>query len=234
MHVVSIFGQMEEGDVESALALGMKDESPLVRRAAVRACEGRCSNGRLSTLMLALTDEDAEVRRLAAESLGLTENLQAIAPLELALQDEDIWVRAAAVRALGRLGGDEVLAPVSQALHDPVGLVAIAALETIAGLNADQAYAAMVQCLGHADEEVINAALILLAASGRRDWVPDAVQPLLNHRHWEVRSTFARTLAGLEGGRCRGLLEERLLLEGEELVRQLLQDLLAELRDVQE
>ena len=52
MHVVSIFGQMEEGDVESALALGMKDESPLVRRAAVRACEGRCSNGRLSTLML--------------------------------------------------------------------------------------------------------------------------------------------------------------------------------------
>jgi HEAT repeat protein len=181
--------------------------------------------------MLALTDEDAEVRRLAAESLGMTADRQATAPLELALQDEDIWVRAAAVRSLGRLGGADVFAPICRALQDPVGLVAIAALETLAGLDAWRACPAMVQALGHADEEVVNAALSLLTASGQRDWLPAAIEPLLNHRHWEVRSTFVRTLASLEGPACRPLIEERLLLEGEELVRQLIQEILNDLRE---
>jgi HEAT repeat protein len=231
MHVITIFGQMESSEVEGCLAFAMKDESPLVRRAAVRAFERRSGDNQLPTLMLALTDEDAEVRRLAAESLGMTADRQATAPLELALQDEDIWVRAAAVRSLGRLGGADVFAPICRALQDPVGLVAIAALETLAGLDAWRACPAMVQALGHADEEVVNAALSLLTASGQRDWLPAAIEPLLNHRHWEVRSTFARTLASLEGPACRPLLEERLLLEGEELVRQLIQEILNDLRE---
>jgi HEAT repeat protein len=234
MHVIAIFGQMESSEVEGCLAFAMKDESPLVRRAAVRAFERRSGDNQLPTLMLALTDEDAEVRRLAAESLGMTADRQATAPLELALQDEDIWVRAAAVRSLGRVGGADVFTPICRALQDPVGLVAIAALETLAGLDAWRACPAMVQALGHADEEVVNAALNLLAASGQRDWLPAAAEPLLNHRHWEVRSTFVRTLASLEGPACRPLLEERLLLEGEELVRQLIQDILNELRESRE
>jgi HEAT repeat protein len=231
MHVITIFGQMESPEVESCLAFAMKDESPLVRRAAVRAFESRSGENRLPTLMLALTDEDAEVRRLAAESLGMTADSQATAPLELALQDEDIWVRAAAVRSLGRLGVADVFVPICRALQDPVGLVAIAALETLAGLDAWRACPAMVQALRHADEEVVNVALNLLAASGQRDWLPAAIEPLLNHRHWEVRSAFVRTLASLEGPACGPLLEERLLLEGEELVRQLIQEILNELRD---
>lgn len=231
MHVVTILGQMERPEVEGCLAFALKDESPLVRRAAVRACEGRSGEQQLPTLMLALTDEDAEVRRLAAESLGTTTNRQAIAPLELALQDEDIWVRAAAVRALGRLGGADVFSPIGRALQDPVGLVAIAALETLAGLDPDRACPAMVQALRHTDEEVVNAALNLLAASGRRDWLPAATEPLLHHRHWEVRNTFVRTLVSLEGAACRSLLEARLLLEGEELVRQLILEILAEFRE---
>jgi HEAT repeat protein len=231
MHVVTIFGQMDSREVEDSLSFAMKDESPQVRRAAVRACTRRSGEDQLSTLMLALTDEDAEVRRLAAESLGLTGNRQAIPPLELALQDEDIWVRAAAVRALGRLGGEAVFEPISRALQDPVGLVTIAALESLHELDADRACPAAIQSLQHTDEEVVNAALNLLAASGQRDWLPPAVEPLLNHRHWEVRRTFIRALATLEGAACRFLLEERLLLEGEELVRQLIQEVLAEMRE---
>jgi len=231
MHVVTIFGQMTGHEVDGPLAFAMKDESPLVRRSAVRACELRSGETRLSTLMLALTDEDTEVRRLAAESLGSTGNRQAVPPLELALQDEDIWVRAAAVRSLGRLGGDEVFGPISRALHDPVGLVAIAALEALSGLDAVRACPAMVQSLRHADEEVVNVALNLLTASGQRDWVSAATESLLNHRHWEVRSTFVRALASLEGPACRQLLETRLLLEGEELVRQTIQSVLDEFRE---
>jgi len=232
MHVVTILGQIDSPEVEAPLAFAMKDESSRVRRAAVRACEQRAGENRLSTLMLALTDEDAEVRRLAAESLGLTGSQQAVAPLELALQDEDIWVRAAAVRSLGRLGGESVFEPICSALQDPVGLVAIAALESLNDLDLERACPVMVQSLAHADEEVVNAALHLLAASGQRDWLPAVVDPLLNHRHWEVRSTFVRTLALLEGPACRQLLEARLLVEGEELVRQIIQDVLADFREV--
>jgi HEAT repeat protein len=231
MQVVTILGQMDSSEVEGPLAFAMKDESPLVRRAAVRACERHTGEKQLSTLMLALTDEDAEVRRLAVESLGLTGNRQAIPPLELALQDEDIWVRAAAVRSLGRLGGEDVFPLIGRALQDPVGLVAIAALEALNELDAVRACPAMVHSLHHPDEEVINAALHQLAASGQRGWLPAAIEPLLNHRHWEVRSTFVRTLASLQGAACRPLLEARLLIEGEELVRQLIQDVLADFRE---
>jgi HEAT repeat protein len=109
--------------------------------------------------------------------------------------------------------------------------VAIAALEALYEFDAVRACPAMVQALHHSDEEVINAALHLLAASAQRDWLPAVTEPLLNHRHWEVRSTFVRTLASLEGPACRPLLEQRLLFEGEELVRQLIQDVLAEFRE---
>jgi len=231
MHVVSVFGQMAGSWVEDCLGLAMKDESPLVRRAAVRASSRRQGGRQLPTLMLALTDEDAEVRRLAAESLGTTEDRKAVPPLELALQDDDIWVRAAAVRSLGRLGGSDVFPPVSQALTDPIGLVAIAAMETLQELDPERAYSSIVDSLEHDDEEVVNAALNLLTASGHRDWLPGAVETLLNHRHWEVRSTFVRTLAALKGGRCRNLLENRLVVEGEALVRDLIQDTLDALQD---
>jgi len=234
MHVVSVFGQMTGSEVAGCLGFAMKDESPLVRRAAVRACSGRPAGGELSTLMLALTDEDSEVRRLAVEALGTSGDQQAIAPLKLALQDDDIWVRAAAVRSLGRLGGGDVFTPVSQALADPVGLVAIAAMETLQDLDPVNAFPNIVRCLAHGDEEVVNAALNLLATSGRSEWLPAATDSLLNHRHWEVRCTFIRTLAGIQGAGCRSLLENRLLIEGEELVRHLIQDTLGVLQDIEE
>ena len=70
-----------------------------------------------------------------------------------------------------------------------------------------------------------------VAGGGERDWLPGATEALLNHRHWEVRRTFCRVLASLEGAASRHRLEERLLLEGEELVRQAIQELLAEFRE---
>jgi HEAT repeat protein len=226
MNVVLILGRLDGEEVEGHLAFAMKDESSLVRRAAVRALEGHKGGGQLQALMLALTDEDDEVRRLAVEALGMTEDPQALGPLELALRDEDIWVRGAAVRALGRLDSATALDLVRGALNDPVGLVGIAALETLAGMGADKAYPSLLEALSHEDEEVVNAALQLLSASGRRDWVPAVFDRLLNHRHWEVRLTFARTLAELEGEGCRPHLESRLMIEGEDLVRHQLRDLL--------
>jgi HEAT repeat protein len=228
MYAVSILGRLDGGDVEDTLTFAMKDESSLVRRAAVHAFEGKRGEGRLQALMLALTDEDDEVRRLAVEALGTTGDPDVIGALELALRDEDIWVRNAAVRALGELASEEAIRLVHGALADPVGLIAIAALETLSGMGAEKAHPYLVGALAHEDEEVVNAALQLLAASGRSEWIPSVLDSLLNHRHWEVRLTFARALAELMGENCRRHLEERLLIEGEDLVCHQLRDLLSD------
>jgi HEAT repeat protein len=228
MHAVSILGRLDGGDVEGTLTFAMKDESSLVRRAAVRAFEGKRGDGRLQALMLALTDEDDEVRRLVVEALGTTGDSQVVGALELALRDEDIWVRSAAVRALGGIPSEEAFRLVQGGLTDPVGLVAIAALETLSSMGAEKAHSSLVATLTHDDEEVVNAALQLLTAGGRSDWIPSVLDSLLNHRHWEVRLTFARALAELMGENCRGHLEERLLIEGEDLVCHQLRDLLSD------
>ncbi|HAD05390.1 MAG: hypothetical protein A2005_12715 [Desulfuromonadales bacterium GWC2_61_20] len=232
MRIVQILSRLGGAGIEHYLAFALKDESALVRRAAVRACEGQSGESQIQSLMLALTDEDNEVRRLAAEALGASGNPQVMRPLELALRDEDIWVRSAAVRALGRVGRGDAVNVIEGALHDPVGLVVIAALETLEEVAGDRAATRMVELLGHDDEEVVSAALQLLSRSGQMDWIEGVAEGLLNHHHWEVRTAFARIFAEARGAACRGQLEERLLVEGEELVRQQLRDLLMWLQEL--
>lgn len=226
MYAVTVLAGLDGADVEHRLALAMKDESPLVRRVAVRAFERHPGGDQLSVLVLALTDEDAEVRKLTAELLGASGDPQVLSPLGLALQDEDLWVRAAAVRALGRLGSAEAEAKVAMALDDPIGLVVIAALETLTERDFARYLPRIVGALDHPDEEVVSAALHLLTGAGAQDWIPPVRHRLLNHPHWEVRVTFARILAEGSPAVCRPWLEERLLVEGEDLVRQQLQELL--------
>lgn len=226
MLAIQVLGDLSGGEVDSALGLAMKDESSLVRQAAIRACEGRVGTRHVAALKLALTDEDSEVRRTAVELLGATGDPEALGALQSALMDEDIWVRTAAVRGIGRLGGEEAAGIVASALSDPVGLVTIAALEVLVALDPDSAYSSVEKSLQHPDEEVVNAALGLLASSGRTGWILPARDRLINHPHWDVRVTFARTLAGLAGRDCRKILEGRLLVEGEDLVRHHLQAIL--------
>lgn len=228
--VITILGGCRTSEVGGVLRFALKDEAAPVRRAAVRAIEGCPGEEQVASLMLALTDEDADVRRLAAEALGGSGERGALRALELALRDEDIWVRAAAVRALGRLGGEDALRLIESALGDTVGLVAIAALETLGELDPGGVGARAVGVLGHDDEEVVNAAIHLLAGCGTSGWLEGHAEALLNHRHWEVRLNAARVLAGMLGPAGAGLLESRLLVEGEDLVRQELQDLLLDFR----
>ncbi|MBE0599182.1 MAG: HEAT repeat domain-containing protein [Desulfuromonadales bacterium] len=226
MYAVTALAGLAGEEVERHLALAMKDESPLVRRAAVRAFDGRLGGDQISVLILALTDEDTEVRKLAAELLGGTGDAQALAPLGLARQDDDPWVRTAAVRSLGRLGSSGGEALVVAALGDAVGLVVIAALETLAEHDFPRYSVQIAGALEHPDAEVVSAALQLLAAGGDQEWIPPMRWKLLNHPHWEVRKTFTRILQEQCAAACRPWLEERLLVEGEDLVRQQILDAL--------
>lgn len=227
---IRILGCCDAPEVGGLLHFALKDEAAEVRRAAVRAVEARPGEEQVTSLMLALTDEDGDVRRLAAEALGAVGGRGAVGALELALRDDDIWVRAAAVRALGRIGGDEALRLVDGALADPVGLVAIAALETLGQHDPNRLEQRALVALEHGDEEVVNAAIQFLAGSAGSGWLEECGEKLLNHRHWEVRLNVARAMAALLGAGCVARLEARLLVEGEDLVRQELQDLLLDLR----
>ncbi|MCM2263723.1 MAG: HEAT repeat domain-containing protein [Desulfuromonadales bacterium] len=226
---IGVLGRLDEGTVAHRLAMALKDPAAEVRRAAIRALPGTAADDYLLTIQLALTDEDLEVRRAAAEILGTSSNPEAMDGLRLALRDEDLWVRAAAVRSLGRLGGEGEAETISQLLADPVGLVSIAALETLAELLGERACPQMCAALDHPDEEVVNVALGLLSRHGAGPWLTANAEILVNHPAWNVRVHCLRLLPELMGERARPLLERRLAVESDEMVRQQISGALQEL-----
>jgi HEAT repeat protein len=226
---VSVLGRLADATIAQRLAMALKDPAAEVRRCALRALAGAPAAEHLLAIQLALSDEDVEVRRSAAEILGTCGDPEAVHGLRLALRDEDIWVRASAVRSLGRVGGRAEAGTIGQLLGDPVGLVSIAVLETLAELLGDQACSQICTALDHPDEEVVSVALDLLARHGAGPWLAANAEALVNHPAWNVRAHCVRLLAGLVGDRARPVLERRLAIETDELVRQQIRGLLLSL-----
>lgn len=229
MFAVMVLREIDAPDVLDTLSLAIKDSSAEVRRVAVKVFERYDVAEHLSTLLLSLTDEDAEVRRTVVEILGHCNSEDALDGLQLALQDEDVWVRSSAVRGLGRIAGKRGRHLLEQTLSDPVGLVVIAALETLADLVGADACPQMIAALDHSDEEVVTASMNLLTRYGDGSWVSAHAEKLINHPCWGVRAQIARSSVEVLGAKARMLLETRLAVETEELVRQQLTELLSEI-----
>ena len=215
---LQVLGRLKGAESEVALSLAMKDESALVRRSAIYYLDGRNPH-HYPALTLALTDEESDVRRQAIEALAMSADRSLIEPLSLVLQDEDPWVRATAIRALGRFGGSEALAAVRSGLRDPVGLVAIAAVETLTEENLPFDQQEVAAQLGHADDDVVLALLKLLAATPAPSWLAPWGERLLGHHHWLVRQRVAELLGQGRTAEGQALLQKRLLIEEDELVR---------------
>lgn len=219
-YAVDALCNVNHPDVPKYLGMAMKDADPNVRRAAVKGFEGRTDDEHLANILLALTDEDSEVRRTAVEILAVSGSQEALDGLQLALNDEDIWVRAMAVRAFGRLGREAVAPQVEAVVKDRVGLVSIAALETLSEILGEKACPKCVEALDHPDEEVVSAALNILSGCTRMDWLSGHAEDLINHPFWAVRTHFVRLAAALLGEKAKPVLERRLTVETEDLVRQ--------------
>ena len=229
MFAVMVLRELDDPAVLATLSRAVKDSAAEVRRVAVKVFERYEVGEHISTLLLSLTDEDAEVRRTVVEILGHCNSEDALDGLQLALQDEDVWVRSSAVRGLGRIAGERSRPLLEKALSDPVGLVSIAALETLADLAGADACPQMIAALDHADEEVVTAAMNLLTRYGAENWIHVHAERLLNHPYWVVRAQIARSAVEVLGARARTLLEARLAVETEEVVRQQMTDLLSQL-----
>lgn len=229
MFAVLVIRELNVPAVHEALGMALKDSDARVRRAAVKGFERFELCEHFSTLLLTLTDEDAEVRRTAVEILSASGAEDALDGLQLALKDEDLWVRSTAVRGLGQIDCARSRSLVEGALTDPVGLVSISALETLAGMSGVKACPLFVDALEHADQEVVTAALNLLTHYCVDDWLNDHAERLINHPSWSVRSHFSRIAAELLRANARPLLERRLQVETEALIRQQLTELLGSL-----
>jgi HEAT repeat protein len=229
---ITILGRLaDQSMVAQRLAMALKDPAIEVRRAALRALNGAAASDHWLAIQLALADEDAEVRRIAAEVLGACGNPEALDSLRLALRDEDLWVRVAAVRSLGQLGGECESAAIAVALEDAVGLVSITALETLAELLGERVCPQLLAACTHRDDDVVNAALTLLARHCQHDWLQNQAGHLLSHPAVAVRSHGAYLLMERLGEKARPLMEQRLTVEPDETVRQQLRDLLAALNN---
>lgn len=223
---VTILARVGGDSVETALAFALKDDSAEVRQAAISGLGAGCCR-QISAVTMALADEDAQVRRLAAEALGASGSPEALEPLALALNDEDIWVRAAAVKSLGCLGGEQAFLLLEASVLDPVGLVALSALEAAEGFDAQKREVLIRKGLDHEDSEVVLVALRQLAASPQTEGDEEMLERLLGHIHWEVRLNAARAIGARRTGPGCKCLEDRLLVESDELVRSEIREILA-------
>jgi HEAT repeat protein len=229
MLAVVILRDLDDSAILDALSMAVKDASAEVRRAAIKVFERDKDQQHIGALLLSLTDEDADVRRSATEILANCDAEESFDGLQLALQDEDIWVRSTAVRGLGKLGDERCLKLVEKSISDPVGLVSIAALETLAEHLGAVATPHIIAALHHGDDDVVSAALNLLTRYGEDGWVKQYSDTLINHPFWAVRAQIARSAVEMLGVEVRPLLENRLVIETEEVVRQQLTALLDEL-----
>jgi len=110
----------------------VRDASPRIRAAAVRALAQWDDPGIIEALAPALEDADPWVRYFAAGALGRHGNGVAIPTLvRLAREDPAGHVRIAAVKALGEIGGAEtvgLLVSLSDSTEQDLALAAVAAL----------------------------------------------------------------------------------------------------------
>jgi HEAT repeat protein len=124
-------------------AKASRDESPAVRRAAVRVLGASSQiapdSAIAAPLAAALKDEDATVRRLAAVAMINIAHTapELTAPLSAAVNDSDRSVRVAALTALGSSGAaaKSAMPLVTQALKDSDPTVRIAAANALGAMQ---------------------------------------------------------------------------------------------------
>jgi HEAT repeat protein len=216
------------GDVERLLRL-LKDEDAAVRKEAVTALASLRSPSATNHLLMTMVDEDPDVRIAVLEALGDLGDRNLLEPLSLALQDEDPWVVCAALRSLARCCGVEALEPIMALMEEAEGVVLITALEALGLMEGERVQAALLRSLGHSDEEVVKAAMEILAGFDSA-WIKEYRSQLLGNPHWDVRATFATVAVQSLGADARPLLEEALAAEHDAMVRQKIEGLLDSIR----
>lgn len=200
------------------LFLLVKDEDASVRTAAVASLARVGLPQAVGHLVMALVDEESQVRIAAALALGELGGAEVLEPLLLALNDSDPWVQTAALKGLTALGDAAALPGVTALLAGARGPVLIAGLTTLAAVGGAGSLAPVRAALGDGDEEVVQAAIGILAGTDS-DWITEYRDALIGHPHWGVRRSFARAMAEALGVQALPYLKDALAKETDPLVK---------------
>ncbi|HAG51361.1 MAG TPA: hypothetical protein DCL42_08495 [Deltaproteobacteria bacterium] len=222
---IIILGRVGAIEEIEKVRLALKDVSPIVRKAGIRAIEEWGEEQYAQDIILALADENREVQIAAAKALGNLKSDRAIEPLLPLLSDEDIWVRATTVESLGKIGKGSVLPVLKKIVDEDNEMLICNALEAMAKIAAREPstiYAikpVLAKCLSHSDTEVVKIAIEVL---GRIDseGVIEAIVPLLRHGSWDVRVQVVDILSKKTNQSARERLKEHLKIETDELIKQ--------------
>lgn len=221
-----LFASLGDGE---RLSLLVKDEDASVRKDAVISLASLRIPSSVGNLVMTLVDEDPDVRLAAVEALGDIGGNEVFEPLQLALRDEDPWVVCAALKSLSTVGGERAADLILAQAECADGMVMITALEALGTIGGEKALAAVYNALQNNDEEIVKAAIDILAHKDRK-WVEECKDTLLAHPNWDVRSSYIRATATILGNQSRPILEEALVREQDEMVRQQIKDLLGSMQ----
>lgn len=203
----------------NGLLKAARDDSHLVRSAAVRALGKFRDREAVPALLVALRDEAGFVAEFAIAALSELPAEWVGAPMLERIADRDEAVRRAAVIVLGAVGYHEALPRLIAALDDPFPVVRQSAAEALGRLQDAAAVPALLQALTRATAEgdwalAINAAQAL-SKLGAAEAAP-AIIDLLRKR-WDtvaatnsappVRKNAVEALARLGAGAVSCLLE---------------------------
>jgi HEAT repeat protein len=205
-------------DCRERLYFLLKDEEALVRMAAVTALAQDCSAEAINAITLALMDEKPEVRIAAAQSLGACGNADVTDQLILLLADRDQRVQRTVLRTLGMLGNQKAESAITQLIETSSGLLHIQAMESLVALVGAAAMSVIERQLQSSDDEVVKAAIFLMAATDPQR-LADHHLSLMQHAHWEVRSSMARALSNALGADAASLLRTAHDQEPDEYVK---------------
>ena len=184
----------------------------------------------VSALSFALADEEPQVRGAACRSLGQLGAGYAVQSLMSATTDPSPLVRAAAVTALVALDNPVALARLRAIIaEDPVPTVVVQAIAGLGKTGLDQDLTMLMSLCTSADHEVVKAAArALIAFSAHR--ATAALLGLLTHDRWDVRWAAAEVLAARKDATALGPLRQSAERESDRLVRQVLEDAIAQLQ----
>ena len=136
----------------------IKDEDPLVRKAAVTAIGENHVETSGSMLLLALTDEDPDVRIAVADALGNLCDTTCLNALEHALNDDDIWVQSAVLRAIARIEPGRALSIIQNMHAKAEGLLMITCLKILEEIGGSESEQIIRNALQSSDKDIARQA----------------------------------------------------------------------------
>ena len=217
-----VLGSVAEDVAYLSAALSSAD--PETRLTAIEAVAEVGSDLGMQAVQYALADEEREIQLSAVRALGRLRTGDGRAAgadrlVELVGEANDPELTAVAARALGEAADPRARLSLRPLALSKSPLVAVAAVETLGKLDDPERIEPLLEAARHENSEVVKAAL--LALEGVRDKrALDQLGQALTHEAWDVRRLAADCLGRFGGRDASWLLRDRMLGEGEPLVRE--------------